>query len=194
MKIFASTISIAVLFSILLTPKSSQAYRTTTQSARALDHTTALFTITYHFGFLNRELYMPIMAKRTNAVSATSTDTLFTLLDQSGSSTPIGLMNGLVLSNATIKDGQYYLPAGKAADFTLVAAVTVPMSSSSANYALKITSLPFTMVDDGTKIAGALNPSELKYYVTPKIELNDTRVPHSLQIISVTRTNVPTTK
>ena len=121
MKIFLSVFCSSFLCFVLLAPQSSQAYLTTAQSAKAVSSTTALFTITYHFGFLTRELYMPIIAKRDLIGTTTSSEAAFTLLDHKGATTTIGLMNGIVLSTATIKDGQYYLPAGTSADFTLVA-------------------------------------------------------------------------
>lgn len=185
MKIFLSVFCSSFLCFVLLAPQSSQAYLTTAQSAKAVSSTTALFTITYHFGFLTRELYMPIIAKRDLIGTTTSSEAAFTLLDHKGATTTIGLMNGIVLSTATIKDGQYYLPAGTSADFTLVAALTVPTSTSSADYALQVTALPFTMIDNNTTVVGHLNPSELQYYVTPEIELNPI---HTVQVVRVTGT------
>ncbi len=194
MKIFLSGLCTSFLFIVLLVPQSSQAYLTTSQSGQALSTTTALFTITYRFGFLNRELYMPILAQRDSGGAATSADVQFKLLNQKGATTSIGHMNGLVLSNATIKNGQYYLPPGKAADFTFVAALTVPTSTSSADYAIQMTSLPFTMIADGATVAGRLNPSELQYYVTPEVELNPRVMVKVVRVTGTIQTNTASVK
>ncbi len=164
----------AALLISLGIPGVSQAYLTTAQSAKRFSDTTALFTVTYRFGFLNREAYLPISAVRNLAFSTTSDAVGYTLLDGAATNTPVGTMNGLVLSSAEIRDGMYYLPAGKAADFTLVAALTTGTTTKEADYALTISSLPFYMIDDRTKTRGRLNPSELQYYTTPEVELNST--------------------
>lgn len=160
---------------ILLSPTSTHAYFTSEQTAALYSPTTAIYTITYRFGFLNREAYLPIATERDLAFGTTSDDLGYTLLTRAGSSTPVGSLTGLVVSNATIKDGMYYLPKGKAADFTLIAVLTVPAGENAADYALQVSSLPFYMVDNGTKIKARLNPSELQYYTTPRAKLSVTQ-------------------
>ena len=82
-----------------------------------------------------------------------------------------GKSKALVLSNAEIKDGRYYLPKGKSGTFTLVALVDLNKAPTKENVSLLMTSLPFTMIDKSTKIEAKLNPSELQYYRTPEVDL-----------------------
>ncbi len=154
---------------IIAVPQLSFAYKTTSQSARQYSDTTALYTITYRFGFLNRELYIPISAVR--GAMPTRDAVSYELMTGSTTSN-LGTMSALVVSTAEIKNGMYYLPAGKAADFTFVVALTMPARTKVADYKTQMTALPFIMVDKGKKINAQLNPSELQYYVTPTAGMN----------------------
>ena len=122
-----------VLLSAFVAPSVSQAYLTTAQSAVDLGNGTALFTVTYKFGFLNREVYMPIAAKRNKEFDDNGTDAGYSILFKGKSeatattsiltsSTATATLNytvlpgkskAMVLSDAKIKDGRYYLPKGK---------------------------------------------------------------------------------
>lgn len=180
-----------MLLGTTFVPRATEAYLTTNQTATDLGNKQVLFTVTYKFGFLNRELYMPILASRnkdfadmgtnagysilvngkTEAKATSSTmknaDASFTL----NYSVLPGKAKALVLSDAQIKDGRYYLPKGKSAEFTLVALVDMNKASSTENLSLLMTSLPFTMIDKGKTAEARLNPSELQYYKTPVISL-----------------------
>lgn len=176
--------------SLLMSPNTSFAYKTTGQTAALYSSTTALYTITYRFGFLNREAYLPIATTRDLAFGSSSDNLGYQLVARTGSSTTAGMMAGLVLSNATIKNGMYYLPAGKAADFTLVAALTLPSNQSAADYALLVSALPFYMIDDGKTVRAQLNPSELQYYITPRAKVTAKAVTnnHNIQVSGITYT------
>ena len=160
------------LFGLLLavgfaTAQQTEAYYTTAQSATILNDTTVLYTVTYGFGSPTRDMYMPIRAVR-DPQSLTRTDTIgYTLIDRKASSTALGTATGLVLSSATIKDGRYFIPAGHAASFTLVSVVHMPTTELASHYKLRVTSLPFTFMKDGSPFENHLNPSELVYYTTP---------------------------
>jgi hypothetical protein len=162
------------VFSFLL-PLASEAYFTTAQSATRLTDDTMLYTVTYRFGFLNRELYMPIMAKRADGEAVKQYQAEYAILDEDDRAVTTGSSNAIVLTgdeDVTIKDGQYYLKAGKAAEFTLVALLTLPKTAQQdADLSLLVTHLPFTTVMAGTPLHAQLNPSELQYYRTPEIEL-----------------------
>lgn len=181
----------AFLFVAFLTPSVSQAYLTTAQSAVDLGNNTVLFTVTYKFGFLNREVYMPIAAKRNKEFTDKGTDAGYSILfngqneaqattsklnnDDVSVSLNYSILPGkaraIVLSNAEIKEGRYYLPKGKSGTFTLVALVDMSKSENKDDISLLMTSLPFTMIDDKKRIEAKLNPSELQYYITPEINL-----------------------
>jgi hypothetical protein len=184
---------VASLFtiSILVTPKGVEAYFTSSQTATDLGNGNALFTVTYRFGFLNRDVYMPVLASRnkahtdkgdnlgysilvdgkteaqTKTEKATTTQANITL----NYSVLPGKAKAMVLADAQIKDGRYFLPKGKAADFTLVALVEMSKTGIRNDLSLLITSLPFLMIDNGKSIDARLNPSELQYYVTPEVDL-----------------------
>lgn len=155
----------------LFIPQATQAYFTTSQSATKVSADTFLFTISYRFGFLNRGLYMPIMAIRSDSATSSPNYTAYTVL-QDGAVISTGTSNALVLtddSDVTIKDGQYYLSPGKAAVFTLVGLLTIPEAEQD-ELSLLMTHLPFTTEEHATKNHLKLNPSELQYYHTPTVE------------------------
>lgn len=160
---------------ILLLPADSKAYFTTAQSATKLTDDTILYTITYQFGFADRELYMPIMTKRTDGAEAKQYLAEYSILDSSDVVMNTGISNALVLTSSTaveIKDGQYYLEPGEAASFTLFALLTIPAEQqTNEKYSLLMTQLPFTMIKDDKTTMSHLNPSELQYYRTPEVRL-----------------------
>lgn len=182
---------VGLLLGTFLVPSVSQAYLTTSQSAVTVGKDTVLFTVTYKFGFLNREVYMPILADRNKQFDDKGTDAgysvLFNGVNEARASTSVltsdiatanlnytilpGKSKAIVLSNAEIKDGRYYLPKGKSGTFTLIALVDLSKTTLKDDVSLLMTSLPFTMVDKGKKIEARLNPSELQYYKTPEIDL-----------------------
>jgi hypothetical protein len=187
MKLYLWGVSLVVL-GVLSIPTPSQAYLTTSQSAVDLGNEMVLFTVSYKFGFLNREVYMPIAAKRNKDFSDVGTDAGYSILfdgknDAQATTSKIssgvtlnytvlpGKARAIVLSDAEIKDNRYYLPQGKSATFTLVALVDMSNSEAKEDISLLMTSLPFTMIKDGAPIEARLNPSELQYYKTPEITL-----------------------
>lgn len=163
-----------VVFAFFMLPDITMAYFTTNQTATQLTNDTILYTITYKFGFSGRELYMPIGAIRDNNSTSSSPYLEYTILDDD---TPveIGTSAGLVFSSdkdVQIKDNQYYLAPNRAAEFTLVTFLKIPeeKQNKGLDLSLLVTRLPFTMVKDGKVIPAYLNPSELQYYRTPKID------------------------
>ena len=185
---------IFAVFTLLLTilvPATSEAYLTTNQTATDLGNKQVLFTVTYKFGFLNREVYMPILAKRNKDFADTGTNAGYSILlngktDAKATSSTMtnadasftlnysvlpGKAQAIVLSDTEIKDGRYYLPKGKSAEFTLIALVDMSKSASTDELSLLMTSLPFTMIDKGKALEARLNPSELQYYKTPAVSL-----------------------
>lgn len=157
----------------LLAPATSEAYFTTNQSAYKLTDTTALYTVTYKFGFAERGLYMPIMAERDNSDETAQYQAKYQILDQADEVITTGMSNGLVLTSSPdvdIKDGQYYLEPGESASFTLIALLTLNKAAVSET-ALLVSHLPFTMEIDDKLVPNQLNPSELQYYRTPSVEI-----------------------
>ncbi|MCB9815633.1 hypothetical protein H6785_03605 [Candidatus Nomurabacteria bacterium] len=165
-----------IVYLILLLPSTSEAYFTTGQTATRINDETILFTITYQFGFLGRELYMPIMAMRGSHSDSNAPHLEYELINQDGSTSTLGTSYSVALTSdedAVVRDSQYYLPLKKSAEFTLITLLHVPRAEQTKDLdlSLLVTSLPFTMVKDGTPIPAQLNPSELQYYKTPSILL-----------------------
>lgn len=152
-------------------PLASQAYFTTDQTAVQITADTALYTITYKFGFSDRAVYMPLFADRGIAANESTFVGGFSVLSDE-TPTDSGTANGIILTDSPaveIKDNQYYLPAGKTASFTLVTLVT--MTEAMDDVTVLMTNLPFTMINaDDLVIPAHLNPSELRYYVTPTLD------------------------
>lgn len=167
--IFAAFIVCAMTF---LAPQSSHAYLTTGQSASRVDGSGVLYAVSYNFGSDNYDFYMPMQTLRGSGSASNTVSYLF--LDDSEDESAYGVSSGVVLSNAEVKNGQYFVPKGKARRFTLLVLLnesTVPSPAQSLDLALKVSSLPFTIVDKGKMVAGKLNPSELQYYITPEIAI-----------------------
>jgi len=163
------------LFTLLL-PNASDAYFTTAQSATQINQNTILYTVTYQFGFLNRELYMPIVATRDLATTSKDFRIGYSILN-GDTPTNLGTAQTIALSSdedVQIKDGRYYLPDRKSAEFTLVTLLTVSPELLAANpdLSLLVTNLPFLMIKDGVDVPAHLNPSELQYYRTPAVKVN----------------------
>jgi len=151
-------------------PAGVQAYFTTSQTAVPYGNDKILFTVSYKFGFLNRDLYMPVMAIRGLDTADKSGNLGYGVVTDGVIDVKIGRTTALVLSSAEIKDGRYYLPRGKNGTFTLVAVMDNKPAQNTKDISLLVTSLPFTMVEKGKNYEARLNPSELQYYVTPKVK------------------------
>jgi hypothetical protein len=162
------------VFSFIL-PITADAYQTTDQTATRLTNDTVLYTITYRFGFLNRELYMPIIAGRGVQIENNLPYAGFDVVDTEDTAVTSGVANGIILTkgkDVEIRDNQYYLPAGKVAEFTLLVFATIPPATQTneRELSLLMTHLPFTMIKDETEsVRARLNPSELQYYRTPAV-------------------------
>lgn len=166
-----NTILLSGLFLLVCAlPAGAQAYFTTSQTATAYGPDKVLFTISYKFGFLNRDLYMPISAIRGLDTTNTSGNLGYGVVADGVIDSKIGRTTALVLSSAAIKDGQYFVPKGKNGTFTLVVVMDNKPALNTKDLSLLVTSLPFTMIDNNKIIVAKLNPSELQYYVTPKLK------------------------
>lgn len=175
---FTFKIKTLVLFVgvLIIMPNFTFAYFTTGQSATKVNDNTLLYTITYQFGMKNSALRMPIGAVRGLEFGTTSPYLGYELLQDSETPITGGESYSLVLSNAKVVDNEYLIPSGQAAEFTLVTLVHlpdnfVPETTKDYDLSLLVTSLPFTIISDGKKLKNKLNPSELQYYLTPKIDV-----------------------
>jgi hypothetical protein len=161
------------LLVLLASPESGYAYFTKSQSAERLDDQGVLYSITYDFGMEKYDLYLPIVPARSVATEAGKKDLTYTILDESEDVSGYGETVGVVVSNAEMRNGMYFVPKGEAKRFTLIVLLVEPETApkNSLDLALQVTNLPFTMKKEGLSLGARLNPSELKYYITPEVDV-----------------------
>ena len=150
--------------------ENTYAYFTKEQSAQRLDDTHILYTVTYDFGSQKSDFLMPILALRSSEYNRELSTLTYEFYNddevyREGSAT------GIVLSKASIKGQNYFIPRGVAKRFVFVSLLTLPNKDTDvSNLRLHVTNLPFEMISTKQSLKGQLNPSELKYYVTPTID------------------------
>jgi hypothetical protein len=64
----------------------------------------------------------------------------------------------------------------------MTAVVEMPTGTDLNDYRVHMTSLPFEMVEKGKRIKAQLNPSELRYYITPTVNLSPKPKPYQITI------------
>ena len=152
-------------------PQSASAYKVTDSTAVKLSEDTILFSITYSFGFLNRDMMTPIQSTLGDAILGNRVS-----YEVNSANTPLATpyAPAIVLSNdkdVSIKNGQYYLPRGKNAEFTLIGLLRLKDTDPQNALQMAITNLPYTTIDGDTQALGAVLPDELKDYRTPALTL-----------------------
>ena len=173
MKKYLSLLPVAMVCLFIFFPGISSAYFTTNQTATRISDSSILFTITYNFGFQNYDGWLPVGAVRGLQFRNPSPYLGYTIINKDGGTIDLGKTNAIVLSKSQVKDGQYFIPKGTAAVFTFVALMDVSALKTERNIALRVTSLPFHMKNQEEDISAQMNPTELKYYTTPLIILNN---------------------
>jgi len=171
MKTNKMKLALLTLCVLVLMPQSASAYKVTDTDAVKLNDDTILFSITYSFGFLNRDMMTPIQATFGDALLGSRVS-----YEMSSANTPFvaPYAPAIVLSNdenVTIKDGQYYLPRGKNAEFTLIGLLRLKDTDPKNALQMAITNLPYTTIDGDTQALSAVLPDQLKKYVTPTLTL-----------------------
>jgi hypothetical protein len=167
-----------VLFGVLiLLPQSAFAYFTTDQKAYQINNDTLLYTVTYRFGMEKFDLELPVVALSDDSSLATTTALTYNFINKKEEVMMVASSQAIILSAAPIVDSQYQIKKGESADFTLVAFVTLDPDALTArpetdlDLALRVHSLPFMMTSAEQTIMSKLNPSELKYYTTPFLDI-----------------------
>lgn len=158
-------------------PLTASAFETTSQTATLVAPNTILYTVSYTLGFLNRETVTPIAALRAG-MESDFFHTEYTLQNETAV-VPSGTSNAIVLSSdedIEIKDGAYYLPEGRSAEFTLVSLFTFPTNETAhiTQTALQITDLPFILVEDGEETLSGISTQLLADYRTPTVKAQET--------------------
>lgn len=148
--------------SLSVLPGGAQAYEVVDTSAVRLTPEHTMMTITYRFGFLNREMTTPVFADRTSERRGNTVG--YTLTTKDGAVIESGKTAAMVFADADLRDRQYYLPEKKNGEFTLVAFVRT--TGITEDFKLALTRLPFTMIDGDVSVGAAVTAEEIKSYQT----------------------------
>lgn len=158
----------------MILPVSVEAYKVVEKEAFLLDSDTALFFVTYEFGFLNADLLMPIQAIQ-NSVDANGLNAIYEFKSETGAVVTYDKSYAIVLSEAKLKNDKYYhVPQGEKAQFMLVALIKL---SPESNYfdvdslSMDINSIQFITSQDTRNKTHQLNSSQLSTYKTPSIKI-----------------------
>jgi hypothetical protein len=163
MKAFKIKTLLGTLAVLLLLPAMPvSAYEATGATATRLNDEYSLLTVTYRFGFLNREALIPMDARLGGVPKDYSVG--YALVDMKGATVPVVDAKAVVLSTAELRGREYYIPRGKNADFTLVAIVR---TTKNTDLGLAITRLPFTMIDGDIAVRASAPGDKLGEYKTP---------------------------
>ncbi len=151
-RFFAATVFVSAF--LLLTPHANAQKVVDTKVTRLSD-TVTMYTLTYEFGFLNADLWMPLYASRK--VSSNSI----------GYQSAATNSSALVLSDATItKQNMYYVPKGKRATFKLMVLEEQIGPETREVKRVQVTSLPHIVQREGEgQMERQLTPAELEKFI-----------------------------
>lgn len=141
-------------------PTPAAAYKLVETNAVRLTDRYALFTITYQLGFTNREALVPMDTVRGS--DPDNKRTAYDLISNAGTTTA-HMVRAIVVSDAAIRGREYHIAKGMDANFTLVAIVETQNTNA---LGLKITELPFTMVDNRVTVRAAVPRKNLSPFST----------------------------
>jgi hypothetical protein len=151
-RFFVTTVFVSAF--MLLTPQ-AHAQKVVDTKVTRLSDTITMYTLTYEFGFLNADLWMPLYASRkadTNSLGYQSAATN---------------SSALVLSDATItKQNMYYVPKGKRATFKLMVLEEQVGPETREVKRVQVTNLPHIIQRDGEKqMERKLTEAELEKFI-----------------------------
>ena len=151
-RFFATTVFATAL--LLATPQAHAQKVIDTQVTRLSD-TVTMYTLTYEFGFLNADLWMPLYASR----KADSN----TLGYQSAATNS----SALVLSDATITNqNMYYVPKGERATFKLMVLEEQIGPATREVKRVQVTNLPHVVQREGEgQVKRQLTEAELEKFI-----------------------------
>ena len=120
----------AVLF--ISIPTQSEAYEVTDRKITRFNDTTTMYTISFKFGFLNADLWMPLAASRTSSKAMNG-----------------NMTTSVILGTNPIEDNKYYVPKGENAEFTLL--VLEEHKVGESKNSVTVNKLPITIQKEGKK-------------------------------------------
>lgn len=151
-------LSLGVVATLLLaTPVSVEAFAATDTNAIQLTNTHALYTITYNLGHSKQSIMAPLFVREVgstighpgNVASVQFSDPRATVTSA-----------GIILSDAVVRDGEYFIPAGQRATFTLVM-LAAAAEGSSIPTIMQVSELPFTFMSEEQILPNGLSAGEL---------------------------------
>tara|TARA_B100000508_G_scaffold91716_1_gene71539 strand:- start:3639 stop:4202 length:564 start_codon:yes stop_codon:yes gene_type:complete len=169
MKTKSMKLAFLTLCGLILLPHVAGAYEVTDSKAMQLDDNTYLFTISYKFGFLNRDMATPVLAARNSDV----TDKVGYEIEVNDAPAS-GIVGAVVLTNdedVSEQNSQYVLPEKKNAEFTLVGIVRTASDVEKA--VMKITNLPFLIHNNEEVEQSEVTEDELLEYRSPTLIIGD---------------------
>ena len=156
---------------LLLMPSAAAAYVSYAWDAQPVDETKTLYSISYQFGHGTHDFYLPVRAVRDQTWGTQNKRIGFEILEDSKRRTNDGSAVGVVISDAEItEDEMYFIPKGTKEKFTFYVILSTETDAPEADYAVRVTDLPFYRNDD--REYQRLNQSELELYITPEVEFN----------------------
>lgn len=165
-------LALCALCGVLLFPSLAGAYEVTESNAVKLSDDTVLFSITYKFGFLNRESLYPIRAQQGEADSPRTLDFQVRSAGEIVS-TPVSAVVLTEDPDVSVRDGMYHLDEGENAEFTLIGLLRLTDDTPRSALELTIERLPYVTINDNTTATGEVRASELPDYRTPQITITD---------------------
>jgi len=173
MNIAKMKLALCALCGVLLLPATAAAYEVVDSSAQRLTDDTVLFSVTYQFGFLNREMRMPI---QTVYGDTSYSDRVSYTINRGSEALENVFAPAIVLTSdedVTVEDGQYHLPEGRNAQFTLYSFLRLDADTPTNALNLRITNLPYTMIDGADETPGSVLPNELPDYRSPSLTMTE---------------------
>lgn len=157
------------LFALFFLPNVSAAYEVVDTASYKMSADTHMYVIKYQLGFEKYGVYAPIGAIQASMAEADSPYLQY-VLEEGEETVEYENVSAVVLSDATVEDGQYVIEAGEAALFTVVVLATVPESYEVDDARMRVTNLPFSLLQEDGSLPNRLSDGELRYYVTPEVE------------------------
>jgi hypothetical protein len=148
------------MIAVFLYAPQSHAFDVGTTTATRLTPEYTLFTISYQFGFLNRELLMPYRTERNPSGRGSTVG--YTIRTKDGAPYTTGEAAAIVLAKAPLIEHRYFTPTGRNTDFTL--AVLVDDATLPSGSYLTIDRLPFTLKDGALTVEAAVGTEERAAY------------------------------
>ncbi len=149
----------------------AEAYGVLNEKVVRLDQSRVLYVMTFEFGFLNAETYMPMSTFRTDRSGNASTSIQYSLVGDDGTVFEESIARAVVVSSTTVRRDEFFSPYGKKATYTLLTLVDMPRTTGES-VRVKIESIPLTIVrKNSVRESMFLSGEELRGFETSALPL-----------------------